>query len=291
MNYRTLSLFALCLLFLCSQADARPGKLPLLYRITKPSTTDTSYLFGTLHLLESSYVDTMPRVMAALDRADVVIGEIVLDSTVMGDVLSEMMSGPPLDSILSEKDYHLVSKEVSRLAHLPMMFLNRVSPIMIYGLLLQTIYQEAHPENHKTGVAMDLYFQQKAKDAGKRVVGLELASDQASLLADSLPTEDQVAELLDLVKHEKKTVRGLEKMLRNYQTGHIQKILDDPTMGSLSDEQGEALIYERNRKWLDELPTLIEHHNAFIAVGAGHLVGKNGLVEGLRKLGYTVAGL
>ena len=289
-SIKTLFITALVLLLVNSDKASQPKKLPLLYRITKTTSTDTSYLFGTLHLLESSYVDTMPGVMAALKRADVVVGEIVLDSTTLGDAMTEMMSGPPLDSLLSEKDYKLVSKNVQRIAHVPMMYLNRLSPIMIYALLLESLYQQAHPENHQTGIAMDLYFQQFAKEAGKQTMGLELASDQEALLKDSLPVDDQVEVLLDIVKDEKKTLKGLDKELNRYETGHIQQILDDPTTGAMSEAQREVLMYGRNRKWLTELPDILNHHNAFIAVGAGHLVGKEGLVEGLRKLGYTVTG-
>src|SRR5207253_8364192 len=48
-------------------AKSRPAAdHAVFYTITRPGTSDTSWLFGTMHLLESSYVDTMPRVMRAL---------------------------------------------------------------------------------------------------------------------------------------------------------------------------------------------------------------------------------
>jgi len=286
---KKLALLALVLCLCSSESYSQTNKHIPFYRVTKLQTSDTSYLFGTMHLLESSYVDTIPRVMAALRGADVVIGEIILDSTIMGDMIAEMTSGAPLDSLLSKKDYALVGKEVMRVAKLPMMFLNRLSPVMIYALLLETLYQQAHPENHKSGIAMDLFFQQEGKRLKKRVIGLESAQSQESLLADSLPVEDQIEELLDLVKHEKKSMKEMDRMLHEYEAGQIQQILDDPELGSMSKEQGEALIYERNRKWLEELPDILAHQRAFIAVGAGHLAGKDGLVEGLRRMGYDVS--
>src|SRR5580700_369811 len=88
-------------------------KLPF-YRITKPGSTDTSYLFGTLHLLEGGYVDTMPEVMSALHNADAVVGELVLDSVMNGDALQDLLDGPPLDSLLTKSQYHLVSEAVGK---------------------------------------------------------------------------------------------------------------------------------------------------------------------------------
>jgi uncharacterized protein YbaP (TraB family) len=45
---------------------------------------------------------------------------------------------------------------------------------------------------------------------------------------------------------------------------------------------------ERNATMLDRALPLIEGGNAFIAVGAAHLPGDQGLVELFRKSGYEV---
>ena len=45
---------------------------------------------------------------------------------------------------------------------------------------------------------------------------------------------------------------------------------------------------DRNRKWLDQLPSIMEEKSSFIAVGCLHLPGDDGLIEGLRKQGYSV---
>jgi uncharacterized protein YbaP (TraB family) len=265
---------------------SRSGNPPF-YRITHPGSTDTSYLFGTLHLLEASYVDTMLGVMAALQRSDVVVGEMVLDSTVTGDALQSMLSGPPLDSLLTKSQYNLVSLAVKKYSPAPMMLLNYAEPIILYAMIMEGMYQQSHPENHKTGVPMDLYFQQFAKDNGKLVMGLESANDQEQVL-DSIPLQEQVNELMELVRHPKTAMTQMDKMLADYRQGKISEILDDPSFGSFSPKEMASILYDRNSKWLSTLPQILDHHNAFIAVGAGHLAESEGLVEGLRKLRYEV---
>ncbi len=52
--------------------------------------------------------------------------------------------------------------------------------------------------------------------------------------------------------------------------------------------QEEMLIDERNNMWMKRIPNLIKDNSSFIAVGAGHLVGEEGLINQLRKLNYTV---
>jgi uncharacterized protein YbaP (TraB family) len=51
------------------------------------------------------------------------------------------------------------------------------------------------------------------------------------------------------------------------------------------------MIHDRNAAWLRQLPTLMNAQPTFVAVGAMHLAGETGLVEGLRKQGYTVSPL
>jgi uncharacterized protein YbaP (TraB family) len=284
-----LSMFLFCLPLQHGTAPIGAEKLPF-YRITKTGSADTSYLFGTLHLLEGGYVDTMPKLMAALKRADVVVGELVLDSAMTGDALQGLLDGPPLDSILTKSQYHLVSQAVKKYSPAPIMLLNNAEPIVLYSMILEGMYEQSHPENHVTGVPMDLFFEQEAQKNGREVIGLEQASDQEQVL-DSIPIQEQVEELLDLVQHPDSVMQQMDTMLADYRAGKITEILDDPSLGSFSPEEMASLLYDRNKKWLTELPKILDHHRAFIAVGAGHLAGEKGLVEGLRKMGYKVNAL
>ena len=56
-------------------------------------------------------------------------------------------------------------------------------------------------------------------------------------------------------------------------------------------EEMDGLLKNRNDKWMAQLPTMMQNQSLFIAVGAGHLVGEDGLIKGLRAQGYTVTAL
>lgn len=269
-----------------TQFQKHASHLPF-YRITHAGSSDTSYLFGTLHLLEGSYVDTLPRVMAALRRADIVIGELAVDSMNISDALSGLFNSPPLDSLVKPNEYDEIERAVKKYAPVPLAVIRRAEPIVIYTIILEGMYAKAHPENQTTGIAMDLYFQQEAEKHSIPVMGLEAASDQESAL-DSIPIQEQTEELVDLVRHPETEMKQMNEMLADYRMGRIAEILDDPSFGSLSANEKSSLLFNRNRKWVDTLQTLLLHHSAFIAVGAGHLAGKQGLIEQLRKRGYDV---
>lgn len=56
-------------------------------------------------------------------------------------------------------------------------------------------------------------------------------------------------------------------------------------------EEEDALIYNRNADWLKKMPALMAQKPTFFAVGAGHLPGERGVLNLLRKAGYTVEGV
>ncbi len=152
------------------------------YQITHPGSHDTSYIFGTLHLLESSYVDTLPQVMYALRRADIVVGELAIDSSLTGDALAGLFDSPPLDSLVTPAEYDEIESAVKTYSPVPLAVITHAEPIIVYTMILEGMYSKAHPENHSTGIAMDLYFQNEAQKLGIPVMGLEEASDQESAL-------------------------------------------------------------------------------------------------------------
>ena len=260
----------------------------LLWRITKLGSKDTSYLFGTLHLLEKSYVDTLPHVMEEFQKSDVIIGEMVLDSSIKEELQNLLDTGESLMGSLDSNDYNLVSSELIRIAGLPLSLFDSYEPIALYALLLEGLYAKNHPENIHTHIPMDLYFQHKAKSSGKRVMGLESLHDQASVVFDSIPTQQQAMMLLDFVRHEDREMNQLDTLVLHYQRGEIDSLINADDIDGMTTSEMEALLYKRNDRWAEELAGLLSRTKAFIAVGAGHLAGQRGLIAGLRRKGYRV---
>ena len=54
------------------------------------------------------------------------------------------------------------------------------------------------------------------------------------------------------------------------------------------DEMTQSLVSDRNRDWMKHILTYIKNKSTFIAVGAAHLPGEEGLIQLLRDAGYTV---
>ena len=56
----------------------------------------------------------------------------------------------------------------------------------------------------------------------------------------------------------------------------------------VSEEYEYAINKERNDKWLAKLPGLMSERPLFVAVGALHLAGEEGLLRQLHAMGYKV---
>lgn len=65
-----------------------------------------------------------------------------------------------------------------------------------------------------------------------------------------------------------------------------EELPDDPCPST--QEEKDVMNKNRNIQWLKALLDIMQEKSSFIAVGCLHLVGEDGLIEGLKKLGYKV---
>jgi hypothetical protein len=88
------------------------------------------------------------------------------------------------------------------------------------------------------------------------------------------------------------------KMLDAYQAGDgatLGAMFDDKTLWLAAGRKPElfpayldAILGKRNRAWIPQLEKLHAEGGAFIAVGAGHLVGPGNVNDLLAQRGYTI---
>ena len=128
--------------------------------------------------------------------------------------------------------------------------------------------------------------------------GLETVSEQLSAMA-SLPMAVQVDSLVSALKFRDTMPDVMETMLDLYRQGKIGMIVPVieaavPDAGILVGEgEGYAqfekrILTDRNARMIDRLRPILNEGGAFVAVGALHLPGEQGLVAALRQNGWTV---
>jgi uncharacterized protein YbaP (TraB family) len=138
---------------------------------------------------------------------------------------------------------------------------------------------------------MEQVIMAEAKKKKKPINGLESASFQASLF-DSIPYRLQARELLnyvDSIAYYKENAQKMAQVYRQQDLSTLDSLVkkSDPSM----DQYMDLLLYGRNRNWVSKMPAIMRKSNVLFAVGAGHLVGEQGLISLLRAQGYTLTPL
>ncbi len=133
-------------------------------------------------------------------------------------------------------------------------------------------------------------FMEMASAQQKETGGLETIAFQMSIF-DSIPYKAQAEMLVQAIQTaaDANSNQQFEEMIKLYKAQDIEKLQQSIS----EDESGisefeELLITKRNEAWIPQMKKMMTENITFFAVGAGHLGGKNGVINLLRKEGYTL---
>lgn len=268
-------------------AQTKKATNSLLWEISGNGLKKPSYLFGTHHLIGAKFADTMKVLQEKFRSTDAVVGEIVMDSTTQTKMAPFLvMKNNTLDSLLTKSEYKEVEDYFkSKQPGFELKQLNNFKPAMV--AIMMMLFES--PDMLKDiGEGMDDSFQKYAKKTGKSLYGLETAEYQGALLFDS-DLQKQKKALLKSIREVDKSKQKMEELKTYYINQDIDKLTE---LFKNQDEESKEFMTEllknRNNRWLAQLPALMENQSLFIAVGAGHLVGAEGLIKGLQLKGYIL---
>lgn len=276
----------------------------LLYRISGKGLDKPSYIVGTYHLAPASFADSIPGAQAALDGVEQVCGEVDMAEMQSMAGLQKVMTAMMLPDGKSLSDI-LTAEELGKLntfmmetlgadLNNPMIAaqLGKMTPTAISTQLQMVQYMKMTPGFDPTAM-IDSYFQNVAKAAGKPVVGFESVDFQISLLYTGTPLERQKEQLICMLDNQEYNLMIMKDLTEAYFSQNIDKVLEvtEEKLGNSCDstpEEDEALIYGRNATWVEKMPAIIGEKPTLFVVGAAHLPGERGVLELLKKDGYTV---
>lgn len=272
------------------------SRAQIFYKVTAPGIEKTSYLLGTHHLAPVSVIDSIPELPSALASADMLIGEIDIsllsDPAVMNNTMRAMTAPPDstLDKVLSDAELDRVARAVARYnPNLIPQFLNTFKPSVIDNMLSQLM--SAKLTGEFTTDNIDTAMQARAAALGIPISSLETPVEQ-SVLIYGTPVSVQAKALMttvDSLDYVETQIIALSEAYaaRDMTAIHaamLESLAEDP-------ESYRRLVSDRNSAWLRRLLEELPMSSLIIVVGAGHLPGQDGLIEGLRGAGYTVTAI
>ena len=282
---RRFILIALLALAACNRAP-EPQHHPALWQVTGPGG-EAGYLFGTVHALP----DGLAWKTAAIDKAIADSGTLVLE-------------------IVDPADEGAAREAFVRLGTTPGQPLleQRVDPAHREALRAAMAKTRLQPAQFATledwAAALTLSFALEARDgsdpdngadrallaaAGKRpVIGLETLEGQLGLF-DALPAREQRT-LLGAVISESEGDVSDKRLVKAWAEGDVATLDREAHAGMMADPRlREALLVSRNRNWAAQIEVLLKAgKRPFVAVGAAHVAGIDGLPEMLAAKGFEV---
>lgn len=283
-----LSLLALSLLAACGSEPAAPPAAkdgPAMWRVQRGDFDAT--LFGTIHVLPDGIEWQTPAIRDAIAKSDRLVLEAAdLQDEVKTLALFEQMGRspglPPLEARVPEGDKADLAAIVASGGTTTGLLSGYES--WAAAMLLSSASQQALKISQDNGVEPALIA--TFKQAGKPIGGLETVERQFAAF-DTLPESAQ-RRMLSQTVHEAKDMRGLyDRILKAWLKGDMDAIAKEDQIGEQPDPLvEEAVLVARNRDWVTAIEPM--KGRPFIAVGAGHLTGRDNLIGLLRAKGYTI---
>jgi len=264
---------------------------------------DDSYLYGTIHMIDSKDFFLTPSTEKTFKECERVTFEINMeDMTDMSAQFSLLMSafmegGTTLKTLLSAEDYKVVEDHFSEIG-LPLMFLERIKPMFLsvlasedMGSMMGGMTGEKTEEDEDVSSikSYEMEFMEMAKSQEKEMAGLETMEFQMSMF-DSIPYKAQADMLVETIQASgEEGSDQLDEMVKMYKAQDLkamEKMIAEGDEGL--GEFAELLLNNRNRNWIPIMEEQMKEKSTFFAVGAGHLGGEVGVVALLREAGYKV---
>ena len=288
------ALFALLLTGLSVPLFGQQSENSLLWEISGNGLAKPSYLFGTYHVLNDGYLSQKnPAALAAFQKADGVVVEVVLDTaSMMRAQIGMLMPYNRLSQLLDSAGYQLVKAELLQTAGMDIAAFEQVKPMAIATMLTIAYTTAAAPElSVYTGQPLDRFFASNGAATGKKVQAFETLDEQIDMLFNHFSQSDQALLLVDFIKIKARAIEAQKSLTQYYFSQDIQALYElneklmaeMPAWGNM-----DFITTDRNKRWMEKLPAMLSEGNRFIAVGALHLPGPGGLIDLLRQQGYTL---
>lgn len=279
-----MSLFFILFVFV-SLSDA--GQKNFMWKVE--SKTATVYLLGSVHYMKKDAYPLNTAIEDAFSRSNVLVVEADVNNPeklyFSKFIDSAFYPGQDmLSNHVSRSTYELVTGKFGKYG-LPAEILLKEKP---WFVALTFTALELLKAGFEPGYGIDMHFLSKADK--KKIVELESLDQQIDLMSN-FSDQEQEAFLVHTIKELDTLGRESDRLVQAWKAGD-EKGLESIIGKESDDDRGMAsiykkLLYARNLSMASKVEDFLHSKDTFfVVVGAGHLVGKRGIIELLRAKGY-----
>ncbi len=258
----------------------------LLWKVEKEGI-EPSYIFGTIHVLPQSEFELEEKVKQAMDESEELVLEIDMTDPALQTKMYQTMAmqdGMTLDKLLTEEEYSKLSEKLQSIQGAPpIAMVNGFKPFMVATMMLSE-YVGSQPASFE----MTLMSMASAREMP--ISGLETIESQMAIF-DSIPYESQAEDLMEMVEEGDEMKALFADMVAQYKAEEINALYKTTEEYTDSDDEMRFMLHNRNANWAEVLEERLGEKTLFIAVGAAHLGGEEGVINLLKEQGYQMTPL
>jgi uncharacterized protein YbaP (TraB family) len=270
-----IKLFLFTLTVFSSQAQ-------LLYKIEGNNLQKPSYIYGTIHIMPKKDFVISDSIKSAFKTCNELVMEVDLNMDLKTQLeileLTMLPDGKTIADITTKENSERIRNFCLDSINWKESKYNKTSrfqPFFLSSLITQELIGKSK--------SYEIEFKKLAKKNKMSMSGLETIQFQMNLLSE-VSNEEQIKMLLLGLTTDNSE---FNKLLENYLKKDINQLVTLMNT-DLSPEFYSDLIVKRNQKWIPIITELIQKRSTFIAVGAAHLPGKEGVLNLLQEAGYTI---
>ncbi|MGE6352553.1 TraB/GumN family protein [Flavobacterium sp. NPDC079362] len=278
-NLFTSAIVIITLVFSVSvQAQTKTPKLEnsLLWEVSGNGLSKPSYVYGTIHGICPNDYFMAEKTKKAFQKSDKLILEINLsDPNEIAEAQKSSISSEPLSKKLTKEQLSKLDSILQKNTGLKVKQLDGFTLAAIMGFISIKTFDCETLKSYESD------FIDLAKKENKTIGGFETVKGQSSILSNAYTDSELIETVGDFSKTETK------KMVEDYKAENLMN-LHGENEKAMSDKVRKLIIDDRNKDWAHRMPEMMKEESLFVAVGVGHLPGKDGVINLLKKAGYKV---
>ena len=255
----------------------------LLWQIDNGSS-NPSFLFGTMHVEDPRITELPEPVMESFNNSVSLTTEALLGLEQILQAGTELLllDGNSLEDLIGTELYAKVSDALTAKGMLPQIA-SLLKPWAVAVLLTQPQAQ--------SGLFLDRKLYQMAQQQGKTVFGLETLQEQLQVF-NTMSLDDQITLLEEALAELNMVPEIIEQLTQAYLARDLKRLTalanEQFSQSRVQNLLKQTLLIDRNKKMAERMQSRLIEGGAFIAVGALHLSGEDGLLRLLQQMGYAL---
>jgi uncharacterized protein YbaP (TraB family) len=255
----------------------------LLYKIAGKDLQKPSYIYGTIHIMPKKQFVISESITTALKECETLVMEVDINMDLKTQIDAAQRSllpdGKTIADITSAENAQKIRQFCIDSLHWKeskYVRMSRLTPFFLTSIILQDLIGKSK--------SFEVELNKLAEKNKMTTLGLETIQMQMDLVND-VPYEEQIKLLLEGL-----TTNNSEfnTMLNCYLKQDLNKLGELMNDAELSPEFNANFLVKRNQNWIPQISKMAQEKPIFIAVGAGHLPGDQGVLNLLQEAGYTV---